>query len=336
MKSMAFLPESRLRWFGLVLFVLANHCVAEWHKAEEAVMGTRVTVEVWNEDPVTARQSVQAVMDDMHRINRLMSPYLESSEISRINREAAAHPVTCAPELFHLVARSLEVSEMTDGAFDITFASAGHLYNYREGVHPDGQQIETVLPAINYKNVHLDPKTFSIRFARDGVQIDLGGIAKGHAVDRGIRILAERGIEHAIVTAGGDSRVRGEHGGRPWSVGIRDPRDPDGLVAVLPLVDTAISTSGDYERFFIEDGVRYHHILDPGTGRSADSVRSVSVIGPDATTTDALSTSVFVMGARKGLALVDSLPDIEAVIIDKHGKMQFSSGLKRLDRPDKN
>lgn len=316
---------------GLLLLVVASDGAADWHKAEEPLMGTRVTVELWHEDPKIAKQGIKAVMDEMHRINRLMSPYIEDSELSKINREAASRPVVCDPELLQLIARSLEISKITDGAFDITFASVGHLYNYREGVHPDDDQIKSVLPAISYRHVHLDLESGSIKFARAGVKIDLGGIAKGYAVDRGIAILDQMGVEHAIVTAGGDSRVRGERWGRPWKVGIREPRDPDAVVAILPLIDTAISTSGDYERFFIEEGVRYHHILNPGTGRSVDTVRSVSVIGPDATTTDALSTSVFVLGTEKGLTLVDSLAEFEAVIIDEHGQMLFSNGLKRLN-----
>jgi len=295
-------------------------------------MGTQVTVEVWHEDAQIAEKGIQSVMDDMRRIDRLMSPYRQDSQVSLINRQAAKAPVRCDPELFHLIARSLDISKMTGGAFDISFASVGYLYDYRQRLHPDSAQLESSLPAVNYRHIRLDSDTQSIRFLREGVRIDLGGIAKGYAVDHGLQILAELGIDHALVTAGGDSRVRGERWGRPWTIGIRAPRDPAGIVAMIPLIDTAISTSGDYERFFVEDGIRYHHILDPATGRSADAVRSVSIIGPDATTTDALSTSVFVMGPAKGLALINTLPDIEAVIIDNTGGMHLSVGLKQMDK----
>ncbi len=146
----------------------------------------------------------------------------------------------------------------------------------------------------------VDPEASTVRFSREGVRIDLGGIAKGYAVDRAIGILESRGIAHASVTAGGDTRIIGDRFGRPWIVGIRHPDDAGRVVVRMPIVDAAISTSGDYERYFDEDGERYHHIIDPKTGRSAGEVRSVTLIGPDATTTDGLSTSVFVLGPERG------------------------------------
>jgi len=159
------------------------------------------------------------------------------------------------------------------------------------------------------------------------VRINLGGIAKGYVVERGIDLLRNRGVEHAIVTAGGDSRLLGDRRGRPWMVGIRDPRE-DGQVAIsVPLADEAISTSGDYERFFDEDGVRYHHIIRPSTGDPASGVHSASVFGPDAVITDALSTSVFVMGVAQGLTLIGNLPDYESIVIDADGKVYYSDGL---------
>jgi thiamine biosynthesis lipoprotein len=157
--------------------------------------------------------------------------------------------------------------------------------------------------------------------------VDLGGIAKGHAVDRCIAILVQAGITDASVAAGGDSRIVGDRNGHPWTVGIRHPRRENEMSAVLPLVDTAISTSGDYERFFERDGIRYHHILDPQTGRSAAGAWSVTILGPDATTTDALSTSVFVLGVERGLSLIDRLPGVDAIVIDPQGQLRYSEGL---------
>jgi thiamine biosynthesis lipoprotein len=224
----------------------------------------------------------------------------------------------------------LEFSRLTDGAFDITYASAGQYYDYRKGTRPSSEQLAQALPAIDYHHVVIDPQDSTIRYSYPGVRIDLGGIAKGYAVDRCIAILQDAGIKSAMVNAGGDTRVLGKHWKQPWMVGIRDPRNEEGLVTMIPLEDTAISTSGDYERYFEKDGVRFHHILNPRTGTSSSGVRSVSIIGAEATTTDALSTSVFVMGTEAGLKLVDSLPDIEAVIIDNQGKMFYSQGLDRL------
>jgi len=160
------------------------------------------------------------------------------------------------------------------------------------------------------------------------VRIDLGGIAKGHAVDQGIEILRQCGIQSALLSAGGDSRILGDKRGQAWMTGIRHPRQKDKFIVAIPLSNTAISTSGDYERFFIEDGVRYHHILNPASGEPAQKSRSVTVLGPDATTTDALSTALFVMGPAQALSLVETLSGIDAIIIDAGGKIHYSRGLQ--------
>lgn len=299
---------------------------AEWYTNEQAIMGTVVRTELWSDDPLTAAEAIRLVNEEMHRIDRSMSTYKPDSEISRINRDAAKNPVTISAELLDIIARGIEMSRLTHGAFDITYASVGQLYDYRAGVRPDEKQIAATLPAISYRFVELDLVERTVFFARQGVRIDLGGIAKGYAVERGAGILRAQGIAHGLVSAGGDSRVLGDRRGAPWIVGVRDPRNSDRVVARLPLIDEAISTSGDYERFFEEDGVRYHHIISPATGHSASEVRSVTIIGPDATMTDGLATSVFVMGVDNGLQLIDSLDDFEAVIVDKHGRLHRSGG----------
>jgi FAD:protein FMN transferase len=166
-----------------------------------------------------------------------------------------------------------------------------------------------------------------VRFAHPATCIDLGGFAKGHAVDNAAALLARRGIRHAMVSAGGDSRVIGDRRGRPWTVGVRDPRRAGEIVALLPLEDTAISTSGDYERFFERDGERFHHVLDPRTGRSAQRVRSVTILAADGLTTEALSKTVFVLGAEAGLALIERQPGVDAVVVDADGTLHCSSGL---------
>ena len=160
------------------------------------------------------------------------------------------------------------------------------------------------------------------------MRIDLGGFAKGHAVDRASAILRRRGIEHAMVSAGGDSRVIGDRRGRPWMVGVRDPRRAAGVVATLPLEDVSVSTSGDYERFFEADGKRFHHLIDPATGRSPASVHSVTVLADDGLTTEALSKAVFVLGVADGLRLVETQDGVDAVVVDADGQLHFSSGLQ--------
>jgi len=310
------------------LSMTALPVLAQWFSREEAVMGTLVRVELWEEQEAAAHAALSAVMDEMHRIDASMSPFKPDSELSRINREAAQRPVAISQEMFDLIMRSLEFSKISEGAFDITFSSVGYLYDYRAHVKPSDAEIAKVLPGVNYRHVRLDRKKRTIRFARPGVRIDLGGIAKGYAVDNGVALLKKRGITNAIVTAGGDSRLLGDRRGRPWQVGIRDPRQSNTVVAVLPLADVAISTSGDYERYFEEDGVRHHHIINPKTGKSANGIRSVTVIGPDGVTTEGLTKSVFVRGTQAGMRLIEAQKGIDAIIIDATGHIFYSTRLR--------
>jgi thiamine biosynthesis lipoprotein len=298
-----------------------------WHSRDEAIMGTAIRVELWCEDARAAQAAMAAVMDEMHRIDRAMSPHKADSELSRINRDAGRMAVPLSDEMYGLVERALAFSHLSDGAFDISFASVGNLYDYREGIEPDAQAFERGRAAIGWRQLVLDPKARTLRFGHEGMRIDLGGFAKGYAVDNGAAILARRGIGHAIVTAGGDSHILGDRRGRPWTIAIRDPRREGGVVAVLPLEDTAISTSGDYERFFERDGVRRHHVIDPRTGLSPDRIRSVTILADDGLTTEGLSKSLFVLGVERGMRLVESLSGVDAVVVDAAGTLHYSSGL---------
>jgi thiamine biosynthesis lipoprotein len=296
-------------------------------------MGTEVSVELWHEDASEGMAAARAVMAEYHRINERMSTYREDSEISRLNREAANGPFVVGQELFDLVDRSLQLARLSEGCFDITYDSVGFMYDLRAGIVPSDDERRRKLPLVNYRAVELDARKHSIRYHQPGMRINLGGIAKGYAVERGARLLRERGVRHAHLNAGGDSRVVGDRRGQPWLIGVRNPRERDAVVARLPLVDEAISTAGDYERFFDRDGVRYHHILDPSTGLPSRGVRSVTVIGPDATMTDGLDTAIFVMGVQRGMALIASLAEYEAVIVDDAGRLFYSDGLRAPNRP---
>ncbi|HEX2139218.1 MAG TPA: FAD:protein FMN transferase [Woeseiaceae bacterium] len=307
---------------------LAGPAGAEWISGERPMMGTEVRVQLWHEDRPSGTRAVQAVFAEFERIDALMSTFREDSRISIINREAAERAVPAGAELFDLIVRSLDMSVLTRGAFDITFDSVGQHYDFRAERRPDADTTAQELPLIDYRLVQTNAAERSVRFVEPGVRINLGGIAKGYAVERGAGILLDSGIRHAIVTAGGDSRLVGDRRGSPWVVGIRDPRK-DGEVAVrIPLENEALSTSGDYERYFFENGKRYHHIIEPSTGEPAGSVRSVTIVGPDAVITDALSTAVFVMGVDRGLRLIATLPDYEGVVIDAEGRLYYSDGLR--------
>lgn len=302
---------------------------AKWHSDTQGIMGTNIHTEVWAESDENGQIAVNAVMQEMERINQLMSPYIETSELSIVNANAANHPVKVSKELFDLVSLSISLSQETYGAFDITFASVGYLYHYRDNHRPDTQTIQSLLSAIDYQHLELDQQNLTIFFKHPKVKIDLGGIAKGHAVDNAIKLLRNLDITNAIVTAGGDTGLLGDRRGRPWMVGVRDPRNRDRQAVVLPLENTAMSTSGDYERYFEEDGKRYHHILSPSSGESVYEVQSVTVVGPSSTLNDALSTAVFVLGVKKGIDLINQVKGYDALIMDNQRKLHYSNSFQK-------
>jgi thiamine biosynthesis lipoprotein len=311
---------------GSLVFVASAR--AEWiNRIDDGIMGTRITVELWADDAAAGNKAIDAVIEEMKRIDRDMSTYKPDSEISRVNAQAANGPMKISAELFELLKTSLEYSRITDGAFDITYASVGFMYDFRAHRKPTEEEIASALPAVNYRHVVLDEKNRTVRFTQKGVRIDLGGIGKGHAVDRGIDILKSRGIKHALVTAGGDSRIIGDRFGKPWIIGIRHPDDKSKVIAEIPLEDTAISTSGDYERYFDEGGQRYHNIIDPRTGHSASKVRSATILAPTATRTDGLSKTAFVLGAEAAMKIYNQLDDVDAILVTPEGKVLYSKGI---------
>ena len=305
----------------------ARPATGGWLKCEEAIMGTAITVELWSEDRSAGESAIAAVMAEMHRIDSAMSPHKADSELSRINRDAASAPVAISAEMARLLERANDFATLSGGAFDITYAAVGQLYDYRRRIRPRDAALAHARSLVGYRGLILDMAARTVRFERAGMRIDLGGFAKGHAVDNAAQILRHRGIRHAIVSAGGDSRVIGDRRGRPWTIGIRDPRRPGEMSALLPLEDTSISTSGDYERYFEADGERFHHLIDPATGRSPRSVHSVTVLAEDGLTTEALSKCVFVLGVEKGLRLIESQRGVDAVVVDACGALHYSSGL---------
>jgi thiamine biosynthesis lipoprotein len=319
---------------ALAIACLGQPAHADWvRRVTDGIMGTRITVELWSDDNEKAESAIDAVLDEMRHIDETMSTYKPTSEISQVNAQAADAPMHISKELFDLLVTARQYSELTEGAFDITYASVGYMYDFRKHLRPSEEQIGKALPAVNYRHVLLDPKNQTVKFTQKGVRIDLGGIAKGYAVDCGIDVLKARGFTHAYVSAGGDSRIIGDRFGKPWMVGIRDPRKGEGeVITRIPLVDAAISTSGDYERFFDEDGVRYHHIIDPHTGHSASKDRSATVIGPYATRTDGLSKTAFVLGPEKAMEIYNRIDDIDAIIVKLDGTVIYSKGIEPARR----
>jgi len=313
---------------ALVLLFSTAPARADWMERTEAIMGTRCYVELWADDPVKGNDAIDAVMAELRRIDNLMSHYKPESQLSQINQYANERPVAVDKELFDLIKLSTHYSQITEGAFDITYASVGYLYDYPNHVHPTEEQIREKLPAVNWRNILFDEEHHTVRFEHPGMRIDLGGIGKGYAVDRGIDILKARGIQRALVTAGGDSRIIGDRMGRPWLIAVRHPDNPNKVVTRIPLSDSAVSTSGDYERYFDEGGVRYHHIIDPHTGHSASKVRSATILAPTATQTDGMSKTAFVLGPEKALEIINRMPEYDAVFVLPDGHVLYSNGLR--------
>jgi len=299
---------------------------AEWHWSEHAIMGTRITLGFWLDGKTKNSDLIQQqVLDELNRIDQTYSPYKETSELSKLNRQAAGSAQVVSNEMLTLVSHALLYGEKTEGAFDITYASVGWKYDYRNKVSPKKQEIKNLLPAIDFRHVKLNEAKQTIAYDHKNVRIDLGGIAKGYAVDRAAVILQKNGIKHASISAGGDTRILGDKRGRPWVIGIKNPRGENSVIRI-PIEDAAVSTSGDYERFYIDEqtGERVHHIINPKTGKSAGEVMSVTIIGPQGLDTDPLSTAVFVMGIKRGLALVETMDEFSAIIIDRDGKVHYS------------
>jgi len=295
-----------------------------------ALMGTEVIIKVFGDDRSEMERAVQEAFEEISRLERMMSNFIPTSELSRINQQAGKAPVPVSRELFSVIRQSLMFSDITEGTFDISFASVGKLWDFRAGIMPTPEAVKKQLPFVNYRKIQLNEKNSSVFLPYPEMEIGLGGIGKGYAVDRAMDVLTKHGIHDAIIMAGGDMMVKGKKGKDLWRVGLRDPDNKDKILAVLPLQDRAVSTSGDYERFFIKDGVRYHHIIDTRTGYPARLCRSVTLLAKDATTTDGLTKGVFIMGPERGMALVERLEGVEAIIVDAQGKIHLSSGLASL------
>jgi FAD:protein FMN transferase len=322
------LPFGTAALLGAALALVAGRASAGWVGDAMDLMGTRVSVELWDDDEAHGRKLVQAVMEDYKRVDREMSTYKPDSEISFVNDHAAEKPIPISEELFNLIDVSLQFSVASHGAFDITYESVGYMYDFHKHEHPNEEQIKEHLSAVDYRHVVLERGARTIAFTMQGVRINLGGIAKGWLVQHEAEFLKANGVEHALLNAGGDTRVIGDRRGKPWIVGIRHPRAKDQVITRLPLVDEAISTAGDYERFFEEDGKRYHHVINPKTGEPTEGILTVTAIGPSGTITDGLDTAIFVLGVKEGLELIKKYPGYETIIVDSNGKIYYSEGLE--------
>jgi FAD:protein FMN transferase len=328
--------------FGLILSMsllcsCSRNTQSVYRKAKP-VMDTIVTITVVAGSGRDAERAIEDAFAAIERFGGRINFFSDKSELSMINRNAGIREVKVSPETFDVIEKALYVSEKTEGAFDPTIGPETGLWDFYRKRRPSDAEVRRKMPLVGYKEVVIDKAASTVFLRKKGMLMDLGAIAKGYAADLAVAALRRDGIEAGIVANAGDIRTFGlKPDGKPWTVGIRNPRqkgEADEIFAALPLSDRAISTSGDYERYFIENGRRFHHILDPKTGYPARLCRSVSVITDKGVFTDSFSTGIFVLGPDKGLRLARKL-GMEAVIIDSAGVLRTTPGLKGVLKIEK-
>jgi thiamine biosynthesis lipoprotein len=304
---------------------LAQNQTSGVFRQSRILMGTSVEITVSQVDPKTAEKAVEAAFQEVERINRLMSHYRPDSEVSQVSRHAGEKEVRVSAETLEVIERALYFSRLSGGAFDITIGPVFRLWNFREGKIPDGEKLRENLKRVDYRRIRVDRSRSTVYLDDPRMELDLGAIAKGYAVDRAGEVLKKRGVENFLVNAGGDLRVAGRKEKEiPWTIGIQHPRLPSDLIVKVQSKNAGIATSGDYEKYFLKDGERYHHILVPSSGLPARECQSVTILAPTAMEADALATTVFVLGPGKGFALIEEMPNVHALIVDRRGSVLLS------------
>jgi thiamine biosynthesis lipoprotein len=291
-------------------------------------MGTDLQLKVRGRGGAALDAALDAAEAEMRRVEDLMTDW-RPSPLTTLNAAAGKGPQAVDRELAAIVSRALEMGRLTGGAFDPSYAEVGALWDFKSKPPrvPSPEQVARALERIGYQRIRVDPENSTVDLPA-GMRIGLGGIAKGYGVDRAMAVLRARGVEHALVNAGGDLKALGFDGPVPWDIAIKHPRDRERVIAVLRVSNTALVTSGDYERFFEHAGRRFHHILDPRTGYPSTGAMSATVVAPSAEFADALATALCVMGSDSGLALIESLPRVEAILVSMDGRVHASAGLR--------
>ena len=307
-------------------FRLASREILRERRLE--VMGTELLIEAVGPDADRLDRAIEAAIAEIRRVEDLMTDW-RPSPLTALNDAAGRGPREVPDELARLLASALEVGRVTGGAFDVTYAGVGRLWDFRRDppVVPEPAAVEDGLRHVGLDQVEVDVERGTVSLP-EGFRIGLGGIAKGYGVDRAMKVLMDHGVRHAMVNAGGDLKALGRKRGKLWEIAIRHPRDRERVLAVLPVSNTCVVTSGDYERFFEKDGRRYHHIIDPRTGYPSTGCMSATVVAPDAAIADALATALCVLGPEEGLALVERLDRVEALLVGMDGVVVVSKGLE--------
>ena len=323
-----------------LLFLSSCTKTDQMYKESRVLMDTFCSITVVSSSREKAEEAIEAGFSEIKKLGTLINYYSDSSELSEINRSAGIKPVRVSKETLDLINIAVHTSEIADGAFDPSIAPVIKLWDFsrqnKKPSVPAGNYIRNALKLVDFKKIQVNDITSEVYLTEQGMEIDLGGIAKGYAADKAVDAIKIKGIKAALIAVAGDIRGFGVNAtGKPWKVGIQNPRPEtesekpwEDIIASLRLEDQAISTSGDYQRFFFQNGKRYHHILDPETGYPAESdLISVTVIAPEGYVSDGLSTAVFVLGTVKGLALINKL-GLDAVLVTANKKVQITENLK--------
>ena len=294
-------------------------------------MGTLVEISVFEKDKDLAQLAIQNAFDEIQRMEKLMSTHIPTSEISKINQSAGLRPVSVSPEVLDVIRRALYWAEQTDGALDVSIGPVNELWDF-DGDHPalpDKNTLAQELLKVDHRKIQIENQT--VLLMEKGMRLHLGAIAKGFAVDRAIKILQDSNIQNALINAGGDLKTLGKRPDQTaWKIGLQHPRRPESILASFSLTEKAVATSGDYQKYFDHEGIRYHHILNPKTGYPVTGVMSATVVAKTVMDADSLSTALFVMGAKKGLAFIDSLKDAEGLIMNQDKSPHLSQGMADL------
>jgi FAD:protein FMN transferase len=297
-----------------------------------AAMGSELRLTASTSDRAAAEHVFDEVFREFDRLDTLMSVWRPASDVVRINAAAGERPVAASIEVRETLRAARQISEWTGGKFDVTFGALSDLWKFdhdQDNTIPDGAAVRARLPLIDYRQIEVDAAAGTVFARRKGMRVHLGGIGKGYAVEKAVALIRRAGLRDFLIQAGGDFYAGGEKNGRPWRIGINDPRGPAGQsFATVDLSDGTFSTSGDYARSFVKDGVRYHHLIDPDRGEPARACRSVTIVADRATLADVLSTGVFIMGPEAGMALIEKLANVEGVIVTASNQVLISSGLK--------
>jgi thiamine biosynthesis lipoprotein len=348
---MADRSSGRTLWYALALCLLAFALVTIARRPPanpvsisetRSMLGTYVTLTVVAESESKARADIAAGFERIAELDAIMSAHRTDSELARLNERAGREPVKVSDELYRAIEAGVTWNGRTQGAFDIACAPLLELWRHCGKLDrpPTPDELARAKSLGGAARILLDPKAHTVRFPIAGMRLDLGGHGKGFIADEVEKVFLKRGVKNALIALSGDIRAMGcSAEGRPWRVGVQDPRNPEAIITTLALTDRSVSTSGAYERFVVIQGKRHSHIVDPRTGQTAEGVLSDTVIGPDTTTTDVLDTGLNVLGVKDGLALVEKLKDVEALFVtgDEKGEMRLtrSAGFAAYERSAK-